>query len=67
MFVCGKCHRVSKAHEKATMVIVTYRVREYEYMRDRERTTSEGREIVREMRVCPECSKLSEADNGGNK
>ena len=67
MFVCGKCHRVSKAHETATMVIVTYRVREYEYMRDREHTTSEGREIVREMRVCPECSKLSEADNGGNK
>ncbi len=61
MFICGNCHSVTKPRVTSQMATAEARDKRYPARHKVNRNGSDdpggyGREIVREVRVCPECA-----------
>lgn len=51
MFKCGRCHKISKAGERPTKLVVETRERDYHT----EDGITHGSEIVKEITICGKC------------
>jgi len=70
-FNCGKCGKTTKARQKETKIVTAKRDREYDCKRRTEKGTvaftTKGWEIVKEIRICPDCAivgGLTPSENG---
>lgn len=61
MFRCDICHKASKSGEKQNKKVIETRDKTYHYIdKYGKEKTSEGTEIVKEIKVCDECIKKIE-------
>lgn len=56
MFKCDICHKTTKSSEKQNKKVVETRDKTYHYVdKNGKEKTSQGTEIVKEIKVCDEC------------